>query len=70
VTLFQSVLQVPGASRSHTLSAATYALAVWGGDGQGQMVRCPRCQKRVKFSADTCHHCGYSAASSPNNRIG
>lgn len=45
------------------VAAATYALAVWGGGaGQGELVKCPACRKRVKLGADRCHHCGFTRA--------
>ncbi len=40
------------------VAAACYVMAVLNDE---QMIRCPRCMKRVKMGADTCHHCGYSA---------
>ena len=43
------------------VAAGTYALAVWGGgSGEGQMVKCDACGKRVKMGSERCHHCGYS----------
>ena len=44
------------------IAAATYALAVWGGGDNTQMIRCDACGKRVKLGAERCHHCGYSRA--------